>query len=659
MGLVGGTVLLMWLSLAGASLIFARFQADFSDLAAAQIPRMALVGELASQSARLTTIATGIIGADHADHDAGGDSPADLSGLEEVASALSVSLSLLLDGQDGQESQVLDLISQLRKQLAALVPLAQTRRDHVGLTSARLDALRWLNADIQNEIDPLLSDYDFNIRALMLRLEDDHEAPTRTRMLRQMSQERGLRETVLQIGVETGTLVTLLVQASVAGNPRQIDQLEDLGFDLLARLSEHMTRLPEGDEFLTLHQSVGLLRGYFDPDSGLIRQRRETLALDGGIYERIRNIQQGLAVLQSTLSTLSENEKQTVLHAIEHGATQARVGLAVLVALTAALALAAVTLVFGVMSRQIVQPMRDLTSRLVQISEAADAPLGNARGRDDIARMRNAVDEFAKAIRTRDEAIADLRRTQKDLVQAGKMAALGKLSAGISHELNQPLAALRYRLELLDNAAMQDDPDAARRQIALTIGLAERMQAIIGHLQRFARQAGSKHAPVALAPVVANALALLQGRLTEAGITPQIGPGISGAWVIGNEVLIGQVLVNLLTNALDAVDGAANPVISINAVQRDGMIDLTVTDNGIGLGDLAPDDVVNPFVSSKQVGRGMGLGLSISYNIAKDMGGDLQLTPHEGAGVIARLRLQPNRGQSAIDNPTDKPESVM
>src|SRR5690606_5770102 len=91
MGLVGGTVLLMWLALAGASLIFARFQADFSDLAAAQIPRMALVGELASQSARLTTIATGIIGADS---DTGRDGAADLSGLEEVAAALSASLSL-------------------------------------------------------------------------------------------------------------------------------------------------------------------------------------------------------------------------------------------------------------------------------------------------------------------------------------------------------------------------------------------------------------------------------------------------------------------------------------------------------------------------------------------------------------------------------------
>lgn len=631
--LVGGTVLLMWLALATASVIFARFQADFSDLAAAQIPRMALVGELASQSARLTTIATGIIGA-------GGEDAESMSQLKEVAAGLSSSLSDLLAGQD---QQAIARVGDLHDQLAELGDLISARQEQGVNNAERLEALRWLNADIQNETDPLLSDYDFNIRGMMLKLEHEREAPARLTLLQQMSHERSLREAALQIGTEAGTVATLLAQASVARDEAQITQLEDLGFDMLARLSQRMADLPQRDEFLTMRQSIALLRGYFDPAQGLIQQRRATLSLEARSYQHVRAVQQGLAALQSDLSTLADDEMRIVQAQMARGALQARWGLAVLAVLTSGLALAGVMLVFGVMRKRIAQPLGEVTARLLQISESADTPLCREQGRDDITRLRNAVDDFARAIQARDGAIADLKRTQADLVQAGKMAALGNLSAGISHELNQPLTAMRYRLELLASAAAKDDPTEARRQIDRVTALADRMQATISHLQRFARQADGRHEPLALQPVVDNAIALVQNRLTETGVSLQIGSGVAGAWVVGIEVLIEQVLVNLLTNALDALAGVARPVIQINAAYADGMIELSVSDNGTGLGDLAPDEVMNPFVTSKEVGRGMGLGLSISYNIAKDMGGDLVLTPRPGGGVIALFHLQPNR----------------
>lgn len=629
--LVIGTVLLMWLAVALTSLVFARFQRDFADLAAAQVPRIALTGELAGQSARLTTIATRIIGAD-------GASAELVDELEAVSSGLEESLKTILAGAQGGGAA---RIAALRRQIAALMPLTQQRRDQSEAMVAQLDALRWLNVDIQNEVDPLLSDYDFNIRAKMLELEAAHDEPQRARLLQQIGLDRSLRDNVLQIGVDAGTVVTLLLQASVASDPRQVEQLEDLGFDMLARLTERMTDLPEGDEFLTLRQSLGLLRQSFDLTGGLIAQRRDMLTLQARIYGRIETVQQGLSALQDDLARLSQSEKEQVLIAISRGVAEARWAMAGLAILTLVLAVAGLALVFGVMRRRIVVPLRDLTSRMLKISERSGSRIrGRARG-DEIARIRAAVDDFARTIEARDNAIAELKQTQADLVQAGKMAALGNLSAGISHELNQPLAALRYRLVLLDEARQSGNDTEAARQLDRVADLGDRMQAIISHLGRFARRAGSRREPLSLADSVEDAISLLKNRFETAGLQPRIGPGIAAARVLGIEVLVEQVIVNLLTNALDAIADNPEGAITIDATLRDGMIDLTVQDNGIGLGDLSSEDALNPFVTSKEAGRGMGLGLSISYNIARDLGGDLQLAPVAGGGVIAHFRLQP------------------
>ncbi len=629
--LVLGTVLLMWLALAVASVIFARFQRDFADLAAAQVPRIAMTGELASQSARLTTIATRIIGAE-------GASEKLIAELGAVAADLETSLASLQNGTTGGTAVT---VADLHRRIAALVPLTRRRHEQTEAMAQQLEALRWLNVDIQNEVDPLLSDYDFNIRAKMLDVESAADEPARARLLRQIALDRGLRDNVLQAGIDAGTVVTLLLQASVARDVRQVDQLGDLGFDMLARLAERMASLPEGDEFLTLRQSAGLLRQAFDLNRGLLAQRREMLTLDARIYAEISGVQQGLTDLQNGLAALAAAEKESVLAAISLGVGKARWSMTALAVLTLAMGAAGLMLIFGVMRRRIVGPLRDLISRMLDLSEASGTRLRHLPRRDEIARIRAAVDDFARAIEARDEAIEELRRTQENLVQTGKMAALGNLSAGISHELNQPLAALRYRLVLLDEARRAGNEAELARQLDRVADLSERMQAIISHLVRFARRADSRRAPVTLARSLDDAISLLKNRFNTAGIRPRTGRGIAGVTVLGHDVLIEQVIVNLLTNALDAVAGRGDGTITVDACRAGEMIDLTVTDNGIGLGDLSPEDALNPFVTTKEAGRGMGLGLSISYNIAKDMGGDLQLASVAGGGVAAHFLLEP------------------
>lgn len=630
--LIGGTVAVMWLALALTSISFARFQSDFSSLAASQVPRIAATAELAGHSAELAGLATRIIGGE-------GESEAPLAEVAEVANQLTAALSdpaltLPDEAQDGVS------VGALQRDLARLPPMYERRKALADDIAADIDALRWLNIDIQDEVDPLLDDYDFNIRARMLELQQEASAEGRAVLAAQVSSDRQLRDRVLQIGIDAGSAVTLLLQLAVANDERQIEQFAGLAYDLLAQLDENVAALPQRTEFLTLRQSVERLRGLADPPGGLVGRRQDSVILQAQILGLIQSIQNGVARLQDDLAGLAAAEKQRVLATIASTADRARRTMTGLVALTLILGLVGLASVFGIMRSRIIAPLRALTGRMLEIADRAGARIAITGPHDEVDRIRAAVDEFGRAIAARDQAIEQLRTTQAELVQAGKMAALGNLSAGISHELNQPLAALRYRLVLLDAARAAGKADETQRQLDRISELTDRMEAIISHLRRFARRADNRREALCLGEQVDAALSLLQGRLDQAQAGIHATDAVRRAQVLGDPILIEQVIINLISNALDAVaEKQGEGRICVDAVPDGLWIDLTVRDNGIGLGDLTPEQAINPFVTSKEAGRGMGLGLSISYNIARDMGGDLSLEPAPDGGVVARLRL--------------------
>lgn len=634
--LIVGTVLVMWLTLSVTLAFFARFETDFSELAASQVPRIALSGELAGHSARLAEIVTRIVVGDGED-----DGGALLAEVSDVSDRLTAALQdpLFKDGQSGISTA---LTEGLETRLAALVAQLQRREALNEAILNDIEALRWVNVDIQDEVDPLLDDYDFNVRVKMLRLETTADQAMRADLVAQIGQERHLRDVVAELGTEAGTTVTLLLQAAVATDARQVEQLASLVFDRLSRLRESAANLPQRVEFLTLSQSVERLEAFADPP-GVLDKRQEWIALQASIYASIQTTQDGISNLQNDLARLAESEKQQVLASIETVAQRAGKTMTWLLLFTLALGVTGLALIVGAVRRGIVMPLRELIGKLLAVSEshAAEFDRGGEEDRDEIERIRRAVDQSARVFEARDAALRKLKLTQAELVQAGKMAALGNLSAGISHELNQPLAALRYRLVLLENARAAGKDDDIARHLARARELTGRMESIITHLRRFARRADNRSEPLMLGELIDNAVSLLAGRIADTGVDLRVTRAARAARALGDPILTEQVIINLLSNALDAISEGGRPgEVVLDAVADRGSVSLTVRDNGVGLGDLTPEQAVNPFVTSKEVGRGMGLGLSISYNIAKDMGGDLSLAPAPGGGVVATLRMQ-------------------
>ena len=236
------------------------------------------------------------------------------------------------------------------------------------------------------------------------------------------------------------------------------------------------------------------------------------------------------------------------------------------------------------------------------------------------------------------ERTAELRRTQDGLVQAAKLAALGQMSAALAHELNQPLTALRMQLgslRLLQRSGRAADMGEALEQIE---GLLARLSALTGHLKTFARKSpGGLRERLRLDHLLEQALHLLAPRLREGAveIRRHVDPQ---AEVLGEAIRTEQVVLNLLDNALDACAGQPLPRLTIHSWREAGVWALAVEDNGGGIAAEHLPSLFDPFFTTKPVGEGLGLGLAISYGIARDLGGSLE-AGNGPEGAIFTLRL--------------------
>jgi two-component system C4-dicarboxylate transport sensor histidine kinase DctB len=239
-------------------------------------------------------------------------------------------------------------------------------------------------------------------------------------------------------------------------------------------------------------------------------------------------------------------------------------------------------------------------------------------------------------------AEANLRQAQTDLVQAGKLAALGQMSAALSHEINQPLGAART---YADNALVLMDRDRlpeARHNLTRILSLIDKMSAISGHLRSFARAPHQKLRDVSVAEVIEAACEITKARLRAAKVKLVVDMAPDVPCVIGGPVRLQQVLVNLLTNAADAVEGMEDRRVEVVVRKTAAGVRISVRDYGGGVAPGLPERIFDPFFSTKGVGKGLGLGLSISYNIIRDFGGNLHLgVVDPGAEFIIDLQAAP------------------
>lgn len=249
---------------------------------------------------------------------------------------------------------------------------------------------------------------------------------------------------------------------------------------------------------------------------------------------------------------------------------------------------------------------------------------------------RRLVDE----IEERKTSEEHLRKTRADLVQAGKLAALGQMSAALSHEFNQPLAAVKAYADNASRFLDRDRTEEAHDNVRRISRMADRMASISSHLRNFARRPQQKIGPIPLRAAIDDAVDLMDSRLRANGASIRFARPADEIWVVGGHVRLQQVMVNLLNNALDAMEGDPEPVVEVTVEADADRCRIEVRDHGCGLPDEGDAEIFDPFFSTKSPGKGLGLGLSISYNIIKDFGGNLSTRNDADAGAVFTIELK-------------------
>ena len=299
---------------------------------------------------------------------------------------------------------------------------------------------------------------------------------------------------------------------------------------------------------------------------------------------------------------------------------------------------AAICLAFGAVLFLVTERRRALAEANVKL-EVRVADRTRALSEANVMLRREVVE--------REEAEAALKQAQADLVQAGKLSALGQMSAGISHELNQPLMAIR---QFADNGAAflaRGRAEKAGENLTRIAEMAARMARIIKNLRAFARNESEPMGKVDLVAVIGSAVELTEARLRADAVRLDWVPPAGPLFVWGGEVRLAQVFVNLINNAADAMAGLEEKRIAIAVEDAGDRLAVRLRDSGPGIAD--PDKIFEPFYSTKEVGgdEGMGLGLSISYGLVQSFGGNIRGANAVGGGAVFTVELDRWREERA------------
>jgi two-component system C4-dicarboxylate transport sensor histidine kinase DctB len=257
-----------------------------------------------------------------------------------------------------------------------------------------------------------------------------------------------------------------------------------------------------------------------------------------------------------------------------------------------------------------------------------------------LAQANSALESEVRS-RTQDliEANRRLRETQDELVHSAKLAAIGQIAAGVTHELNQPMAAIR---SLADNAQVflvRGQNEGVTGNLRLISDLIDRMSGITTQLKMFARKRPAVLTAVPLQQTLSESLVLLDEKIRRTGARIVEAHAVDEIYVRADRDRLGQVFINVLSNALDAMADQSSPMIEIATRIQPSGVSVSIRDNGPGFASGVVHRIFEPFFTTKLAGSGLGLGLAISERIMRDFGGVLRAENAADGGALFILHL--------------------
>ncbi|PWJ22538.1 two-component system, NtrC family, C4-dicarboxylate transport sensor histidine kinase DctB [Jannaschia seohaensis] len=255
--------------------------------------------------------------------------------------------------------------------------------------------------------------------------------------------------------------------------------------------------------------------------------------------------------------------------------------------------------------------------------------------RESVA-LRRLNDRLSREIAERKRVQEELKETEQSLAQSSKLAALGEMSAAVSHELNQPLAAMKTYLAGARLLLQRRRPEEALSSFQRIDDLIDRMGAITRQLKSYARKGGEAFERIDVREALAAALTLMEPQMRQSRVRLTQAVPDHPVEVMADRLRLEQVIINLVRNALDAMEGMEDPELDLLLTAGEEVV-IAVRDTGPGLAE--PEKLFEPFYTTKKPGEGVGLGLAISSGIVSDHGGRLTARNGQTGGAVFEVRL--------------------
>jgi len=295
------------------------------------------------------------------------------------------------------------------------------------------------------------------------------------------------------------------------------------------------------------------------------------------------------------------------------------------VALFAATAVLALSLIIWWFFENLVgKPVSRLVTATQRVAGGDLTCKVDVKRRDELGRLADSFNDMT----------GKLREQHQQLIQSDKLASLGRLAAGVAHEINNPLTGvLTYSSFLLKRA---EDAET-REDLEIIVRETKRCRQIVKNLLDFARQARPNKSDVDLDGVIRRALEILRNRLTLEGVSVDVDVARDLPSIKADRDQLVQVLVNLIVNAADAL-GKTGGTITIRSAKAAGGVVLEVADNGCGINSENLNKIFDPFFSTKGH-EGTGLGLAVVWGIVNEHGGAIEVASNTGRGTVFTIRL--------------------
>lgn len=425
-------------------------------------------------------------------------------------------------------------------------------------------------------------------------------------------------------------------------------RLERLGYEI----TQYLNALPQVPQ--KLHQSLLNLIMMSSRQGELFQLKNEELDLQYQQSFLLENSQQHIQQLAAQINQYTNYTNTSIRGSLEGAIKSINSSIRNILLLSLISLSVACAISWFYVRRNVLQRIIELQQNMRAIASSQLDTQIRIVGHDEVSSMARDLQYFqqtarevertnqilAAEIEERVAAEAQLKAAQNELVQAGKLAALGQLGVGITHEINQPLTAIASHLHTAGRHMEQGQIGKAQNSLDKIRQLLTKITRITKHLKAFARVAGTELTPVCLEMVIQDAIELMSNQIQEQHCTLSYQATDSKIFVLAEPIRLEQVMVNLISNAVDALSSSPLKQLSIIVYEHDDKIMIDVKDTGIGIEEDNLEQIFDPFFTQKEVGQGLGLGLSISYNIVQDFGGQIRVTstPENGSRFTLELK---------------------